>query len=309
MRNLILCLGILAGALAPAAEKVSVVTSLPDLAWAAQQIGKEFVDAKALLGGSENPHFVDAVPRFISAVADAKLVCIVGLDLEVGWMPKVLTRSGNASVQPGGSGYCETGRAVSILEKPAGTVDRSMGDVHPQGNPHYWLSPHALAEGAREIRDGLVRVDPSHAAAYRKNYDSLASTLEALQKKNKDRLAKKLAGLKTPAMEYHREFTYFFDAYGLKSFGSIEEKPGVPPSAGRIAEIAIAAKAAGVKVALAGPYAPDKTLSRFTELSGVPVKSVPTSIQPKGKIADYVELQDYLVGTVLESLSGASTTP
>jgi len=293
-----------------AADKVAVVTSLADLGWAAQQIGKQYVEVTPLLSGTENPHFVDAVPRFISAVANAKLVCLVGLDLEVGWMPKILTRSGNANVQPGGPGYCETGKAVTLLEKPSGNIDRSMGDVHPQGNPHYWLAPHALAEGSREIRDGLIRVDPAHAAEYRKNYDALAATLEALQKKNKERIAKALANVSgTPAMEYHREFTYFFAAYGLKSFGSIEEKPGVPPSAGRIAEISIAAKNAGVKVALAGPYAPEKTLVRFTELSGVPVKNVPTSVQPHGKITDYVELQDYLVGAVLESLTRAGTTP
>ena len=128
---------------ATALAKVKVVTTIPDLAWVAAEVGGDHVETKALLRGNENAHFVDAVPEFTRLTADADVVCIAGLDLEVGYMPAVLTRSGNAKIQPGGAGYCEAGKSVQVLEKLTTAVDRSMGDVHPAGNPHFYLSPKA----------------------------------------------------------------------------------------------------------------------------------------------------------------------
>ncbi len=288
-------------ALALAKTPVKVVTSLPDLAWAATEIGGPLVQAKALLTGHENPHYVDTVPEYIRLVADADMVCIVGLELEIGWMPKVLTRSGNAGVQVGGRGYCETGKAVTALQRPAGGVDRSMGDVHPMGNPHYWLSPKALAEGATVIRDTLIQLAPEKTADFQKGYQKLKEKLEEIQKTNTKKLAPFFIKNSGPiAIEYHKEFTYFFDAYGISSFGSIEEKPGVPPSSGRIAEVALSAKASGVKVALGGEYAPKRTMERFHELSGIPTLELPTAVQPSGKVKTYPELQAYVVDALLK---------
>ncbi len=287
-----------------AADKIKVITSTTDLAWAAQEIGKDFVEVKPLLKGTENPHYVDTIPEFIRLVADAQVVCIIGLELEIGWMPKVLARSGNSQVQQGGKGYCETGKGVTVLEKPAGPVDRSMGDVHPMGNPHFWLSPKSFTEGAGQITEVLVRVDPTHSSEFQNNYKALAKKLEDLQKKNKARLAPLLAKLSGPPLvEYHKEFSYFFNAYGITSFGSIEEKPGVPPSAGRIAEISTSAKAAGVKLAIGGEYAPKNTLEKFSEISGIPSKQLPTSVQPDGKIKDYMALQEDLVDALVKALT------
>lgn len=286
-------------------DKIQVVTTTTDLAWAAQEIGKDLVDVHSLLNGTENPHFVDTLPEFIRLVGEAQVVCIVGMDLEVGWIPKVLSRSGNALVQPGGTGYCEVGKGIQVLEHPAGPVDRSMGDVHPAGNPHFWLNPKALADGSAQIKDALIRVDTAHATSYTKNYEILVKKLQELQQKNRARLAPLLSKLSGPVViEYHKEFTYFYDAYGIRSLGSIEEKPGVPPSAGRIAQIGLAAKSEGVKVAMGGEYVPKKTMERFTEISGIPVLKVPTSIQPKGKIKDYVELQNELINAFAKALAG-----
>ncbi|MBI1862182.1 MAG: zinc ABC transporter substrate-binding protein [Deltaproteobacteria bacterium] len=295
---------LLTASMALAVDKIKLVSTTTDLAWAAQQVAGVHAEVRSLLNGTENPHFVDTVPEFIRLVGEAHIVCLVGMELEIGWMPKVLSRSGNAQVQPGGKGYCEVGSAVTPLEKPTGAIDRSMGDIHPAGNPHFWLSPKALAQASTAIRDALVRVDPQHLADYTKNQQALAKSLEDLHQKNMARLAPALAKLKGPAViEYHKEFTYFFDAYGIKSFGSIEEKPGIPPSAGRIAEIAVAAQSAGVKLTLAGEYAPSKTLERFSELSGIKAERLATSIQPKGKNKGYIEFQNSLVETVLAALS------
>lgn len=293
---------------AEGSDKINVVTSVPDLAWVAAEIGGERVAAKPLLRGTENPHFVDAVPEFIRLVAEADIVCIVGLDLEVGYMPAVLARSGNAQVQPGGKGYCEAGKAVAVLERPTGPVDRSMGDVHPTGNPHFYLGPKALAEGAKEIAAALERVDPTNAAVYKKGLAAFAANIEALEREVAAQLkplrdAQEKAG-KPVLLEYHKEFAYFLEEYGLKSFGSIEEKPGVPPSAGHLGEIAGAAKAAGVRVVLAADYNPARTLTRFTELSGIAAAVVPTMIQPEGTFKTYAALQTHIADTLVKAAAG-----
>lgn len=270
------------------------------------EIGGKFVEPQALLRGTEDPHFVDAVPEFTRLVAAADVVCIVGLDLEVGYMPPVLRRSGNAKVQPGGPGYCEVGKAITILEKPTGPVDRSMGDVHPHGNPHFYLSPTALAEAARVVVSTLSKVDARNATQYHKQSLAFIAKMQALRKKVADKLAplhqvQKDSG-KAVVMEYHREFAYFFHEYGLKSFGSVEEKPGVPPSAGRLARLAGDTKAANVKVVLASIYNPAQTLKRFSELSGIPVVVVPTMMQQSGPYREYSALQEHLADALVGSL-------
>jgi zinc/manganese transport system substrate-binding protein len=288
-----------------AAEKLKVVTSIPDLAWVAAEVGGERVEAVALLRGTENPHFVDAVPEFTRLVADADIVCIVGLDLEVGYMPPVLARSGNANIQPGGKGYCEAGKSITVLEKPVGPVDRSMGDVHPSGNPHFYLSPKALTESAKVIAATLQAVDPGHTESYQlglanftKNMLKLSEEIYTKLKPIRD--AQEADG-KPIIMEYHREFTYFLQEYGLKSFGSVEEKPGVPPSAGRLGSIALNSKSAGVLVALAADYNPSNIVKRFTELSGIEVAVVPTMIQPKGTFNSYAALQRHIAEKLVAS--------
>jgi len=296
---------------ATAFAKVKVVTTIPDLAWVAAEVGGDYVESKALLRGNENPHFVDAVPEFTRLTADADVVCMAGLDLEVGYMPAVLTRSGNAKIQPGGPGYCEAGKFVQVLEKPTAAVDRSMGDVHPAGNPHFFLSPKALADGAKEIAAALTRVDPAHTSDYKKGLTNFAAKMDALDKEvvkllNPLKSAQDKAGGKPLLIEYHREFSYFLNEYGLTSFGSIEEKPGVPPSAGRLGEIAAASKAAGIRVALAADYYPKKTLERFSELSGIKVVVVPTMIQPSGSYKTYAELQKHIANSLVSAATDRS---
>jgi len=289
-----------------AISKVNVVTTLTDLAWAAKEIGADKVQVRALLKGVEDPHYLDARPDFIRWAANANIVCSVGLDLEIGWLPKVLTRSGNRHVQPGGKGYCVTGQAIQVLEKPSGRVDRSMGDVHPAGNPHYWLSPVELANGARVIMDSLIGADPGNAKFYRERWKRLKNRLAALQATNRSRIVKALKGKSQPVViQYHKDFSYFFKAHGLKSFGSIEEKPGIPPSAGRLAVVANSLKNSSVKFILATELNPTSTLKRLSELTSLPIVQVPISVQPKGKVKDYIKFQKYLVNRVIEALAGS----
>ena len=303
MSKILILLAMVTFSNARAAEPLKVITSTTDLAWAVKEIGGDHVDVKSLLKGTENPHYIDAVPEYIRLAADAQVAVVVGLELEVGWMPKVLSRSGNAQVQPGGKGYVESGTGISVLEKPAGSVDRSMGDVHPGGNPHYWLSPDAMAKSMVPVTETLSNVDPAHAKDYQAGLARLNTKLDQIKQRGLKKLQPLLSTTKGPVMvEYHKEFTYFLQTYGLKSLGSLEEKPGITPSAGRLAEISLAAKNAGVKFGLAGDTAPKKTIQRFSELSGIPVMVVPLSIQPKGKAKDYDAFQDILIEAVVKGL-------
>lgn len=284
-----------------------VITSTTDLAALVQAVGGSHVEVSSLLKGTENPHYVDAVPDFIRQVAEAQVVCQVGLDLEVGWMPRVLARSGNAKVQPGGQGFCEVGKNIEVLEKPVGPVDRSGGDIHPSGNPHFWTSPRRLAQAVPEVVTVLSRVDAAHATEYAKNGADVVNALNDLQKKDKAELSAFSSG--PVAIEYHKEFTYFLQDNGLKSMGSVEEKPGVPPSMGRIGEVATAAKNSGVRFLLAASYSPAKTLDRFHDVSGLPVVKYPTSILLKDRksrgLQDYIDFHHGLLTEILRVLKSS----
>jgi zinc/manganese transport system substrate-binding protein len=287
---------------------LKVVTTLPDLAEVARRVGGDAVTAEALLSGREDAHFVDAVPDFVRKVADADVVCMMGLELEMGWMPRVLPRSGNARVQEGGKGHCEVGRAVTALDKPSGAIDRSMGDVHPSGNPHFNLSPKAMAQAAGVIAKILTQNRPREEALFEKNLARFRQDMETLENSIRERLkpAVELSKKRAIAIEYHKEFAYFFDLYGLRSHGSIEEKPGVPPSAARLADIATKAKKDGVKIAIGARYYPERHLKRFSELSGIPFKQLPTAVQKEGDANSIEALQKLIADAILEGIGNDS---
>lgn len=272
--------------------KIKVVATLPDVAEVVRAVGGDEVEVTTLLSGSEDPHYADARPDYILKVRRAAVVCAIGLDLEIGWLPKVLDKSGNANVQTGGSGFCEVGQSVKPLEIPTGVIDRSLGDVHPHGNPHFNLDPLKLVEAANEVVHVLSKVQPDKATLFQKNYDSFKKQMTELHAS----LAKALKKVKV--MEYHKEFTYFFSSYGLESAGSLEEKPGMPPSAARIAQVAQFAKEKKVMALFASPSAPHATLERFHELSGIPVITVPSYVQNSGGPNSIEALQRLLIKSI-----------
>lgn len=298
MRKFLLCVMACIAA-APAWAKPRLVTTTTDLAWAAREIAGDKADVVALLKGTENPHFVDAVPEYIRLVADADVACAIGLGLEVGWLPKVLAKSGNANVQKGGKGFCEVGPAVDVLAK-GGKTDRSMGDVHPEGNPHFWLSPKHLGQASVAIAEALAGVDAKNADFYRKRQTELVATLQSLQAELTKKLAPATGAL---FMQYHSDFDYFFAAYGLKSDGSIEEKPGVVPSAGRLARVGLEAKTHGVKVALAVDYDPKGTLDKFHEISGVSVLRLANTVRADAAVDTYPKVQEKIVDEILKAVA------
>lgn len=282
------------------ADKIKLVTTTTDLAWAAKRIGGSYVSVQSMLKGHEDPHYVDAVPSFVLKASRADIVCSVGLELESAWLPKVLERSGNAKVQAGGTGYCNTGSAITPLDVPKGKIDRSQGHVHAAGNPHFWLDPKTFAHASKAIADAIVRTKPELAEPIASQYSKFLKDMLELQ----DQIRAKVSGLGSTlkVMEYHEEFSYYFRAIGLTSYGSLEEKPGVPPSSGRIARMALKAKKEEIKIILASSHSPKRLVESFTSKthSTLPVYA-DLSVQPEFGKEDYnkmiLNLTDNLVKT------------
>ena len=270
-----------------AQAKLNVVTTTTDIKWLVEKIGGERVVVESLLSGFEDPHYIDAMPHFVGKAARADVFCLVGLDLEVGWVPKVLSRSANKNVQPGGKGYCDVGKGVSALGIPQGKIDRSQGDVHPGGNPHYHLGPDAFLDGGKIVLGVLMGLDAPHADLYRANFQALKGEMAQLKK----RIAAIVAPLKGKRfMEYHENFAYFFHEFGLNTDGAMEELPGVPPSAGRLARVIKRAKERGVTLMLVTDSASPGAVRKFRQSSGIPVLNLPVSILSKGEPGDYPAL-------------------
>lgn len=261
--------------------RLQVVTTLPEFTEMAKTIGGEAVDVTSLLRGIEDPHRVDGTPAMVLKLAKADLVVLTGMGLETSWLARALSKTGKASIQRGGPGYVELGSFIQPLEKPLGPIDRSHGDVHSEGNPHFNLSPKALAESATGLTQALVRARPNRRAEFESGEARFKAEMAAVEADVRSLLKPILALHPKPwFIEYHREFVYFFDLYGLSSMGAIEEKPGISPSSGRLAQVSMMAKAKNVRRALAGTFAPRQHLRRFSELSGIPFSIVPTMVRP-----------------------------
>lgn len=278
---------------------LKAVATTPDVAWLVKRVGGDAVEVKSLARTGDNYHFLDARPDYILAVSRAGLVCRVGADLEIGWLPKILEKAANAKVMSGAAGDCDLSRTITLQEKPAGPVDRSMGDVHAAGNPHFWLSPLEMIAAAQEVETRLAAVAPEQAAAFSVNRKSLEAELRALHAELKEKL-KPLAS--RAFYEYHRDFTYFFRAFGLRSLGSIEEIPGVSPSAARLGRVSLEAKEKGAALALASESSPKGVLAKFSELSGVKTTVLPTSVSQPGEADAYRKWQEALANTLLQAV-------
>ncbi|MBW7957035.1 MAG: zinc ABC transporter substrate-binding protein [Deltaproteobacteria bacterium] len=213
---------------ASAYAKVNVVATLPFIGSIAKEIGGDKVDVTTLVKPTQDPHFVDAKPSMILAARKADVLMYNGLDLEIGYLPLLMESSRNPKIQPGKPGNFDCSRYVSVIEKPA-FVDRSMGDVHPLGNPHYLYSPKNVIRVTESITEELSTVDPANAGYYRSNF---AAFKEKFDRKQAEWNAKKLSGKKFIA--YHKYFEYLASEFGFQIVGYLEPKPGIPPSARHI---------------------------------------------------------------------------
>jgi zinc/manganese transport system substrate-binding protein len=276
------------------ARPLRVVTTLPPLAWVVQQVGGDGVQAESLLKGNEDPHYVDAMPSFVSKVAQADAVCFVGMELEDAWLPKVLERSGNARIQPGGSGYCNLSLAVSTLDRPSSGMDRSQGHIHGDGNPHWYLSLQSLAEASEAVKVLLQKLRPESGMVFDRNQKKLEAQIQKQLREIRALIPRDLK-----AMEYHKEFSYLFRDWGLSSQGTVEERPGVPPSAAGIVRARERIQAEAIQLVLATRAQSEKILSAVTAQTDARVlqlEPMPTAsldpIQYNRKLAEALNTQD-----------------
>jgi zinc/manganese transport system substrate-binding protein len=275
---------------ARAADKLKVITATTDLAALAQEVGGDRVDVDSVARGYQDPHFVEAKPSFLLKLRKADLLIVVGLELEIGWLPPLITQSGNGRIQVGAAGYFDASRFARILEIPTGQVTRAEGDVHPQGNPHYWLDPDNGLRVAKGIADKLSEMRPADAAYFAQRYASFEQRLHQAEQKW---LAEMQPYHGRKVVTYHRSWPNFAEHFGLDVVGYIEPRPGIPPSPQHTLELMQMMKRDGVKVIMVEPYFDLKTPDAVARDTGGLVVVLMPSVGGDKSITDYFQLFDY----------------
>src|SRR5262245_1855273 len=298
-----LALGLGAATAVPALADLKVATSLTDLASVAQYVGGKHVTAQSLCRGFEDPHFVPAKPSLMKAIQHADVFISIGLELDNGWLPLVLPGSRNPKIQPGAKGFVDASQGVAVLEKPSGTVSRAEGDVHPLGNPHYYLDPKALEVVADHLADVFGQLDAANASEYAANAKAFKERMEtSLAKWEKQMEPFKGASIVT----YHKNFVYFADRFGLKLFGTVEPKPGIPPTPSHIAEMADAMKKAGVTAVVYQPYYNADASNQLAKRAGGVAVEVPTEVGGVPAATDVFTKFDTMVSSMASALASKS---
>ncbi len=256
-----------------ASGKLNVVSVYPDYGWLASQVGGDHVAVSVLAKGTQDPHFVDAKPSFLVALHKADLLLVNGLQLEVGFLPPLLQQCGNAKIQPGAPGYVDLSTFIKPIEVPVGGVDRSMGDIHPYGNPHYHLDPRNMAAIATGLAGVFAAADPAHGAEYAKNGEAVSAQLMSLDAE----VAHDLSPLKgAPVVAYHATLDYFFLHYAFNVVGFVEPKPGIKPSPVSLMELEKAMRDKGVKLLIVENYEDIKIADKIAGDTGARVAVIPS---------------------------------
>jgi len=276
-----------------------VVTTTEDLASLVREIGGDKVSVEAIARGYQDPHFVEPKPSFILKLHDADLLVVIGRELEIGWLPPLLTQSRNAKIQPGSAGYLDASVGVQILEIPTGQITRAMGDVHPQGNPHYWLDPGNGRVIAKAIATALARLSPADQAYFDQRYADFDRRLADGEK----RWAAAMAPYKsTKIVTYHRSWPNFTARFGLDVIGYVEPKPGIPPSPSHTLELMAEMKRQQAKLILVEPYFDTKTPDAIARDVGGKVLVISPSVGGAKEASDYIKLFDYDINLLASTL-------
>ncbi|HUH64815.1 MAG TPA: metal ABC transporter substrate-binding protein [Syntrophales bacterium] len=292
MKKLLLALLIAFAVATPAHAKMNVVATLPWIGDLAGELGKDKINVKVLVKPSQDPHYVEAKPSMILAARDADILMYNGLDLEIGYLPLLLESSRNSRIQPGQPGNFDCSRFVNVIEKQQ-SVDRSMGDVHPLGNPHYLFSPSNILRVIRGMSQELSSIDPGNAAFYKVN---LASFEEKLKNRQTQWRKRSLKGKKFVA--YHKYFEYMANDFGFQIVGYVEAKPGIPPSAGHVESLIESMKKTKPDGILVTPAYGKEEAEALGKKTGVKVIVVPQDVGSLPGTSNWFSFMD----TVLSSL-------
>jgi ABC-type Zn uptake system ZnuABC Zn-binding protein ZnuA len=315
--------------------QIKVCATVPDLGNLVAEVGGSEVSVEVFAKPTDDPHFVEAKPSFIKSLSTADLLVAVGLELEVGWLPAIVTGSRNARVQAGARGYLDASTAIQPLEVPTGAIDRSMGDVHAAGNPHYLVDPLNGLRVAAAIRDRLAELKPASKQAFEDRFKAFRQKLgdalvgsELAKKYDFEKLAllhehgklgaflegrkdqDKLGGwLKTMVPSYgvkavadHNLWPYFAKRFGIEVIGFFEPKPGVPPTTGHLTGLVKTMQGAGVKLILAAPYYDRKHAELVAGQTGAKVAAMAHQVGSRPGATDYLAMVDQNVKAVGEAL-------
>jgi len=274
-------------AAAPARAQLKVVTSTTDLADIATEVGGNKITVRHIGEGYQDPHFIEAKPSFVLQLRNADVWAFVGLELEAGWMPLLLNGARNRKINPGGSGHLDVSRTIPLLDIPRGNVDRSQGDVHALGNPHYWLDPENGRRIARLFQRKFTELDPPNAAAYAANTRAFESKLTAAERAWQPQLA---SIREKPVVAWHTSWRYLANYTKVNIVGFMEPKPGVPPSPSHLAGLIQTMKRTGAKVIVMEPFYNRKTADFVASKTGATVLVLPPSVGGVRGLDDYVAL-------------------
>jgi len=301
---LVVLLAALAVAAAPAeaAQKPYVVTSTTDLAALAAEVGGDRIEVESIARGYQDPHFVEAKPSFLLKLRRADLLILVGLQLEISWLPPLITQCGNPRIQIGAPGYLEAAQFAEILEIPTGQITRAMGDVHPLGNPHYWLDPENGRRIARGIQMKLAQMKPMDAAYFAQRYEDFSRRLAEAEKRW-DEQTKEYRGRKV--VTYHRSWPNLTKRFGLDVVGYVEPKPGIPPSPTHTFELINQMRRENIKLILVEPYFDLKTPNAVARETGGSVVVLLPSVGGEKEVTDYFKLFDYDIALLIRAFRAA----
>jgi zinc/manganese transport system substrate-binding protein len=301
----LLCGGALASALSayapPTAAPLNVVVTTPDLGAIAREIGGNAVDVKALAKPTEDPHFVDAKPSHIVTLNRADVLIEGGAELELGWLPPLLESARNSRIATGAPGRVIASHGITMIEIPA-TFDRSRGDVHALGNPHFLLDPLNAKIVAKEIADHFAAVAPQSAALFHANLASFNSRVDARFAEWQRQLGP-YRGARI--VTYHRDFVYLAERFGLEVAATLEPKPGIAPSPAHLAQVITAMKSQNARVIMVQPFQNRRTAETVARQTGAVVLDIPQQPGARKDVDTYFQLMDYMVSSLANALNPA----
>jgi ABC-type Zn uptake system ZnuABC Zn-binding protein ZnuA len=287
-----------------ASAALKVVATTEDLAALAREVGGQRVEVEALARGYQDPHFAEPKPSFILKLHAADLLVLVGRELEVGWLPALIQQSRNTKIQPGAAGYLDASQNVRILEIPTGQITRAMGDVHPLGNPHYWLDPDNGRKVAQAIQRKLTEVDREGAQAFAANYADFDKRLRAAETRW-DAMMAPYKDLKV--VTYHRSWANFADRFRLNVIGYVGPRPGIPPSPAHTLDLMQEMKRQNIKLILVEPYFDLKTPQAIARDTGAEIVLLMPSVGGVPQIKNYIDLFDYDLKLLVDAIKKTAT--
>ena len=294
---LVLITGLLAPVAAHAALRV--VTTTTDLGYFARTIGGDKVTVDTICQGTQDPHFVQARPSYMVTLSRADLLVAVGLELEVGWLPSLIQGARNPSINPGRPGYLEAASAIKPIDIPVGGADRSRGDIHPFGNPHFWLDPLNAKLASHAIAERLAELDVKDADFFRANERAFEQRID----QKMQQWTQQMAPFKgTKIASYHQTFNYFHHRFGLDGIGYLEDRPGIPPSPAHLVDLIRRMRSEHVPVVFHESFYDHSTSEMVGSKADAKVLILPTSVGGVKEAGTYEQLIDFIIARFVSSM-------